>query len=126
MYDMKNVMPDWCDRFFSLFDGANTGLSFYKMETCNILPYHKDTYSYYKNLFDIKNNLSIWRAIIFLEDWKPGHIFEIEKTPISKWKAGEYVLWQYDAEHMAANLGLEPRYTAQLTFIDIQGDYIAE
>jgi hypothetical protein len=126
MYDMKNVMPKWCDRFFGLFQGINMGLSFYKMETCNILPYHKDTYSYYKNLFDIKNNLSIWRAIIFLEDWKPGHIFEIERTPITNWQAGEYVLWQYDTEHMAANLGIEPRYTVQLTFTDIKGDYIAE
>jgi hypothetical protein len=89
------------------------------MDTCNILPYHRDTYSYYKNLFDITDNLSIWRAVIFLEDWKPGHIFEIENTPITNWKAGEYVLWQYDSEHMAANLGLDPRYTAQLTFTNV-------
>jgi hypothetical protein len=119
MYDMKNIMPSWCEEFFSIFKGFNIGLSFYRMDTCNILPYHRDTYSYYKNLFDIKNNLSIWRAVIFLEDWKPGHVFEIENDPITNWKAGEYVLWQYDSEHMAANLGLDPRYTAQLTFTDV-------
>jgi len=120
MYDMKNIMPDWCNRFFSIFENsANVGLSFYRMDTCNILPHHHDTYSYYKKLFNIENNLSIWRAIIFLEDWKPGHIFEIEQEPITKWRAGEYVLWQYDSEHMAANLGLEPRYTAQITFTNV-------
>ncbi len=119
MYDMKNVMPKWCDKFFSLFEGTNVGLSFYKMETCNILPHHRDTYNLYKKVFNIVDNLSIYRAIIFLEDWKPGHIFEIENTSISDWKAGEYVLWQYDAEHMAANLGLEPRYTAQVTFTHV-------
>ncbi len=119
MYDMKNVMPKWCDKFFSLFEGTNIGLSFYKMETCNILPHHRDTYNLYKKVFNIVDNLSIYRAIIFLEDWKPGHIFEIENTSISDWKAGEYVLWQYDAEHMAANLGLEPRYTAQVTFTHV-------
>jgi len=32
------------------------------------------------------------------------------------WKAGDYVLWKNDAIHMAANLGLESRYTAQITF----------
>ncbi len=119
MYDMKNVMPKWCDKFFSLFEGTNVGLSFYKMETCNILPHHRDTYNLYKKVFNIVDNLSIYRAIIFLEDWKPGHIFEIENTSISNWKSGEYILWQYDAEHMAANLGLEPRYTAQITFTHV-------
>lgn len=119
MYDMKNVMPPWCDDFFNLFDGKNIGLSFYKMETCNILPHHRDTYNLYKKIHNIENNLSIWRAIIFLEDWRPGHIFEIERNQISNWKAGDYVLWQYDAEHMAANLGIVPRFTAQLTFTDV-------
>ncbi len=119
MYDMKNSMPKWCDPFFLIFKGKNIGLSFYRMDTCNILPHHKDTFDYYKKLFDIKNNMSIWRAVIFLEDWKPGHIFEIENQLISKWKSGEYILWQYDTEHMAANLGLEPRYSAQITFTDV-------
>jgi hypothetical protein len=119
MYDMKNIMPQWCDKFFSIFKGSNIGLSFYRMDTCNILPHHRDTFRYYKKLFDIKDNLSVWRAVIFLEDWKPGHVFEIDGKSIAHWKAGEYVLWQYDAEHMAANLGLEPRYTAQITFTDV-------
>jgi hypothetical protein len=119
MYDMKNIMPDWCAQFFTIFKGSNVGLSFYRMDTCNILPTHRDTYSFYKKIFSIQNNDSVWRAIIFLEDWKPGHVFEIENQPITKWQAGEYVLWQYDAEHMAANLGLEPRYTAQITFTDV-------
>ena len=98
MYDMRNPMPAWTEKFFNVFEGTNVGLSFYKMNTCNILPQHRD---------------------IFLEDWLPGHIFEIERTPVTNWKAGEYVLWQYDAEHMAANLGLEPRYTLQVTYTDV-------
>jgi hypothetical protein len=119
LYDMKSVMPPWTEQFLSIFKGINQGLSFYKMETCNILPYHQDTYNYYKKIFDITDNSSIWRATIFLEDWKPGHVFEIEGNPITKWQAGEYVLWQYDSPHMAANLGVEPRYTAQITFTDV-------
>ena len=119
MFDMKNSMPNWCAPFFSIFKGLNIGLSFYRMDTCNILPHHRDSYEYYKKIFNIKNNMSISRAVIFLEDWKPGHIFEIEGNLLSNWKAGEYILWQYDAEHMAANLGIEPRYTAQLTFTNV-------
>jgi len=119
MYDMKSIMPKWTTGFFSLFNGSNVGVSFYRMTTCNILPTHRDTYNYYKKLFAINDNSSIWRAVIFLEAWKPGHIFEIDNTPIINWKAGEYVLWQYDTPHMAANLGLDPRYTAQITFTNV-------
>jgi len=119
MYDMRNLMPMWAEKFFSVFEGNNIGLSFYKMNTCNILPHHRDTYSRYIKLFNIQDTSKIHRAVIFLEDWQPGHIFEIEKTPITNWKAGEYVLWQYDAEHMAANLGLEPRYTLQVTYTNV-------
>jgi len=119
MFDMKSSMPDWTTPFFSLFKGANIGLSFYKMDTCVILPRHQDTYEYYKKIFTIKDTSTIWRAIIFLEDWKPGHIFEINDTAITNYRAGEYVVWQYDTPHMAANLGSDPRYTAQITFTDV-------
>jgi len=119
MYDMRNPMPTWTEKFLNVFGGTNIGLSFYKMNTCNILPQHRDTYYRYIKLFNIQDTSKIHRAVIFLEDWRPGHIFEIERTPITNWKAGEYVLWQYDAEHMAANLGLEPRYTLQVTYTDV-------
>jgi hypothetical protein len=117
MYDMRSPMPDWTDEFLSIFKGDHISMCFYKMSTCNIIPYHKDTYPYYKKVFNLSDTSKIHRAVIFLEDWKPGHIFEIERMPITQWKAGQYVLWQDDALHMAANLGLEPRYTVQLTFI---------
>lgn len=119
MYDMRNLMPAWTEKFLNVFEGTNIGLSFYKMNTCNILPQHRDTYYRYIKLFNIQDTSKIHRAVIFLEDWQPGHIFEIERTPVTNWKAGEYVLWQYDAEHMAANLGLEPRYTLQVTYTDV-------
>jgi len=56
---------------------------------------------------------------VFLEDWQPGHILEIDGSPISQWHAGDYVIWNYDTPHMAANLGLVPRYTAQITFTNV-------
>jgi hypothetical protein len=119
MYDMRNPMPDWSLKFFSVFSGSNICISFYKMTTCNILPYHRDTYKYYKKLYGVIDLKTIWRAIIFLEDWKSGHVFEIDNTAITNWRAGEYVLWQYDTPHMAANLGIDPRYTLQITFTDV-------
>lgn len=119
MYSMKNDMPAWTDGFLSVFNGSNITLCFYKMDTCNIIPRHQDKFSKYSNLFQITDKSSIYRAIIFLEDWKPGHVFEIDNDPITNWRAGDCISWQYDTPHMAANLGLEPRYTAQITFTHV-------
>jgi len=119
VYDMKNVMPDWANKFFTLFKGNNVGISFFRMNTGDILPAHRDTYEVYRKINNIADSSTINRVIIFLEDWCPGHIFEIAETPITNWKAGDYVLWNYNTEHMAANIGLEPRYTMQITFTDV-------
>lgn len=116
MYDMRLEMPEWTIPFLSIFNGDHMSMCFYKMTTCNIIPYHSDTYPYYKRLFQIADSSIISRAVIFLENWYPGHIFEIDHTPITQWKAGQYILWKDDELHMAANLGLHPRYTVQLTF----------
>lgn len=119
VYDMKNVMPDWADKFFTLFEGKNVGISFFRMNTGDILPTHQDTYEVYRKVNNIVDTSTISRAIIFLENWRPGHIFEISGTPITNWKAGDYVVWTYDTGHMAANIGLQPRYTMQITFTNV-------
>jgi len=30
-------------------------------------------------------------------------------------KSGDWISWNYDTPHMAANIGTEPRYTLQIT-----------
>jgi hypothetical protein len=53
--------------------------------------------------------------LVLLEDWKSGHYLEVMDRPIVNWQAGQVVEWTYDTPHMAANIGLEPRYTLQIT-----------
>jgi hypothetical protein len=119
VFDMKNIMPDWSHPFFTLFPGTNTCISFFRMNTGDILPAHRDTFEIYRSVNNIQDPSKIYRAIIFLEDWSSGHIFEIDETPVTSWKAGDYVVWNYDVLHMAANLGLQPRYTIQITFYNV-------
>jgi uncharacterized protein YijF (DUF1287 family) len=76
---------------------------------------HKDHYNKYSELYNIKDRNLIIRAIVFLEDWKSGHCFEIDNTPITQWRAGDWVSWLFDTPHMAANIGVEDRYTLQIT-----------
>ena len=67
-------------------------------------------------MYQLKGNEhKIRRAIVFLEDWKSGHYLELQGKPIVEWKKGFTVIGAYDAPHMAANIGLNPRYTLQIT-----------
>jgi len=80
------------------------------------LPEHVDTYERYIELFDLKGKEdTIRRAVLFLEDWQSGHYLEIEGQAIPHWSKGDYVAWTTNTPHMAANIGITPRYTLQIT-----------
>ena len=119
MCDMRSPQPRWNQTFVDIYTGMgwkDIGTSYYRMTTGTILPMHKDLYVKYIQLFNLQGQEHrIRRAIVFLEDWKPGHYFEGNNDAKVNWRAGDVVEWQYDAPHLAANLGLEPRYTLQIT-----------
>jgi hypothetical protein len=50
-----------------------------------------------------------------LEDWKPGHYLEIDGVGVVNWVAGDYFMWESNVPHAAANIGIEDRYTLQIT-----------
>lgn len=119
MCDMRSAQPTWNQRFIDIFAGLgwkDIGTSYYRMNTGTVLPTHSDRYAKYTELFDLQQQQHrIKRAIVFLEDWRPGHYAEYLGEPLVKWTAGTVIEWSYDTPHMAANLGLEPRYTLQIT-----------
>ena len=80
------------------------------------MPVHKDLYKRYIEIFNLQGQEKcIRRALVLLEDWKSGHYLEVDNVPIVKWRAGDVAEWIYDTPHMAANIGLEDRYTLQIT-----------
>jgi hypothetical protein len=119
MCDMRDPQPRWNHRFIEFFQAQgwkDIGTSYYRMGTGTVLPTHADLYKRYIDLFNLQGREhTIRRAIIFLEEWKSGHYFEGLGVPTVQWQAGDTVEWTYDAEHMAANMGVEPRYTLQVT-----------
>ena len=119
MCDMRSPQPSWNNKFIEIYSEMgwkDIGTSYYRMATGTILPTHSDLYLRYVELFNLKGQEQrIRRAIVFLEDWRPGHYFEGNNVAKVNWRAGDVVEWQYDAPHLAANLGLEPRYTLQIT-----------
>ena len=118
MCDMRRPQPEWnssiIDWFSSTYGAKNVGSSYYRMGTGVILPVHGDIYVKYRSLFNV-SLAECFRAVIFLEDWQSGHISEVDGTPVTNWKAGDYLFWRADTEHLAANIGITKRYTLQLT-----------
>jgi hypothetical protein len=119
MCDMRSPQPAWNQRFLDIFKGQgwkDIGTSYYRMGPGTILPTHSDLYLKYIELFGLQGREhTIRRAIVFLEDWQSGHYFEAIGKSYIEWKAGLTVEWTYNTPHMAANLGLTPRYTLQIT-----------
>ena len=115
MYDARKPQPTFVETLCEQIDWQNCTSSFYCMPPGRILPEHRDTYKKYREIYKVDNPYSIWRAVIFLEDWQSGHYLEVADCPITNWQAGDCVMWQFDTAHLAANLGRQNRYTLQLT-----------
>jgi len=119
MADMRGRQPSWNHRFIQHYTSLgwqHVGTSYYRMTSGTVMPVHQDRYAKYVSLFDLAGKESlIRRAVVLLEDWRPGHYLEIQGRPLVEWRAGTVVEWTYDTPHMAANVGLEPRYTLQVT-----------
>jgi len=119
MCDMRSPQPSWNHQFVDMFKKKgwkDVGTSYYRMGTGTILPTHGDLYVKYIELFKLQGQQHrIHRAIVFLENWKSGHYFEGNGVPVTEWQAGDVVEWTYDTLHLAANMGIDPRYTLQIT-----------
>ena len=116
--DMKKKQPTWnshlIDWFERTFEVTDTGVNYFKMLTDSVLPVHIDSFTKYRSIFDCKQSDCV-RVIVFPFDWESGHYFEIKECAITNWSAGDYVMWQGEVPHMAANMGGTPRYSIQLT-----------
>jgi hypothetical protein len=119
MCDMRSAQPSWNPVIIDIFHQMgwqDIGTSYYRMMPGTILPTHQDLYKKYIDIFGLQGQEhTIRRAVIFLQDWQPGHYFEGMDEPVVKWRAGDVVEWCYDTPHMAANIGTTARYTLQVT-----------
>ena len=114
MYDNRNPMPEWIDTIEHAFGMYNQTYTFYRMDTLEIMPVHSDHFSTYSRLFNVPPE-KVHRVVLMLEDWKPGHYFELDGVGYVNWKAGDWFMWSGDTPHAASNIGIEPRYTLQVT-----------
>ena len=89
--------PKWNDKIIDCKDNEmklkDVGCCYYKMETNDLIPNHSDAYNVYTEKFNCSTE-DVHKILIFLEDWRSGHYFELEDKPIVDWKSGDYYQWK--------------------------------
>lgn len=124
MYDMRRPEPKWIDAFRDQFAWSIFSWSVYRMGPGTVLPNHADTYNRFRMLHQIQEVNHIFRAVVFLEDWQSGHYAEYDGRALVNWKQGDWVIWQGDTQHAAANVGFTDRYTLQITGIPNENPFL--
>lgn len=119
MCDMRKPQPRWNHIFIEMYEKMgwkDVGTSYYRMTPGTVIPEHRDLYKTYVQKFGLQTQENtIRRAVIFLEDWSPGHYLDCMGQAFVHWRAGDVVEWTYDTPHSAANIGFTDRYTLQIT-----------
>jgi len=119
LVDMTVPQPSWNQQFidwYAKLGWKDIGTAYYRMTSGTVMPTHKDLYKAYIERFNLYGQEhKIRRALVLLEDWKPGHYLDVMGDPFVRWKAGDVVEWIYDTPHSAANIGFDDRFTLQIT-----------
>ena len=105
VYDLAQKIPQ---------DFKHFVVSVIKDDPGQVIPYHVDLHTVLRKKYGENDS---WRYLIFLEDWKQGHYFEIDNEPIVKWRAGDWVKFHRSDWHLGGNMGSEPFYSVQVTVI---------
>lgn len=114
-YGSKQGVLEWF-KCFAPKKSNKVGFLFSKLDSGHMVPEHKDHFTNFAKFHKIKNKNSIKRRLVFVEDWKPGHYFQVGRVPFINWKSGDYVEWGKDEKHFGGNIGMSPRYVLQVTY----------
>ena len=111
---MFDDSPDWIHDLALQVpqDFTHHEISVIKILPGNTIPLHQDKHYLLQKKHGVGET---WRYLIFLEDWKSGHYFEISDQPIVEWKAGDWVKFHRSHWHLVGNMGEQPFYSAQVT-----------
>lgn len=84
-----------------------------------ILPWHQDRFFFLKQQYPADTR-PIWRFLLFLQDWKMGHVLQINDSMLHHWNRGDVVVFQPNTMHVSANIGLEIKWTCNITGFLVQ------
>lgn len=113
-YGSKTKHLSWFDNFRPS-NAKKVGYLFTKLESGNVVPPHKDHFKNFAKYHNVPLS-KIKRRLVFVEDWKAGHYFQVNNKVFVNWVSGDFVEWTRKDKHFGGNLGLIPRYILQITY----------
>ncbi len=108
-FDLPEEFHNFAKDIFSEYS-----LSVIKQMPGQTIPTHFDTFYQFCKKVNC-GKLDVCRLNFFLEDWKSGHYFEIDNEPYTKWRKMDFKIIRYGQPHLSGNMGMEPKYTMQIT-----------
>jgi hypothetical protein len=105
---------EWQHQLVSQLPLDNPIVTLTRQDPGQILPWHYDRHFMLKNKYP-NDARTVIRILVFLEDWKMGHILQIHDDILVKWKQGQAVVWDPSTYHVAANIGIETKWTCNIT-----------
>jgi len=103
----------WLDQFRPL-DWHDVGILIMESYPGYCVPPHKDHFHFYAKFYKVDPS-KVLRRLIFLEDWKDGHYFQVGSQVHTYWSSGDWVQWGKEDTHLGGNFGPANRYTIQVT-----------
>lgn len=114
----KKDKMDWSWTSIFIPDNwTDVGIAFDRADPGYIIPMHRDHFKNYCIRFNHPRT-RVKRRLVFIEDWKDGHYFQLGDQVYHNWSQGDYVEWGSESRHMGANVGSQPRYTCQVTGVE--------
>ena len=79
------------------------------------IAWHQDDAGSYKKKFPNKDFSKLKRLWFSVQDWKDGHAFQISKSVLTHWKAGDVYQIPFGLGHASSNFGFTPKLTVSFT-----------
>jgi len=111
---VQRLVFKWQQRLIDQLPLDNPIVTLTRQDPGQILPWHYDRHFMLKNLYPDDKRM-IARILVFMQDWKIGHVLQIHDDLLVKWKKGQAVIWHPDTYHVSANIGLETKWTCNIT-----------
>lgn len=109
-------LPDCWPIFYKKLKVEEGSVCWLTMTPGEIIPVHRDHFYMLKTKKNVPVENCI-RYLIMLEDWKPGHVVQLDDWTLCNWTAGDVWFFDHEVEHWAANGSAENFYTCQVSTV---------
>lgn len=104
----------WQDSMLAQLPLDNAIVTLTRQDPGQVLPWHYDRHFMLRRLYPNDTRMVV-RILVFMENWKTGHVLQIHNEMLYNWKRGQVMIWHPNTYHLAANIGLEKKWTCNVT-----------